>query len=103
MTPSQAARRPKGRKVGPFREHYDIASYRRAIRRACEKVGIPHWTPNQLRHSRLTEIRKEYGVEASRVVGGHRDINTTEIYAEMDLCLGSRSRTGSPPTWPARS
>src|SRR5262249_23258584 len=33
-----------------LRECYDVGSYRRAIRRACLKAGIPIWFPLQLRH-----------------------------------------------------
>ncbi|MBX7103010.1 MAG: hypothetical protein K1X57_02945 [Gemmataceae bacterium] len=84
MTPSQAARRPKGRAHAPIRDHYDVASYRRAIRRACEKAGIPVWCPNRLRHSRLSEIRKRFSLEASRVCAGHREVGVTQIYAEQD-------------------
>jgi integrase len=36
MTPSQAARRPKRHPGRPKRDRYDVASYRRAIRRACD-------------------------------------------------------------------
>jgi integrase len=84
MTPSQAARKPKGRIQAPFHKHYPTESYRQAIRRACVRAGIPVWKPHQLRHSRLTEIRSRYGLEASRVVGGHREVGTTQIYAEQD-------------------
>jgi integrase len=87
VTPSQACRRPKRRERAPLREHYDVASYRRAIRRACLKIGIPIWHPNQLRHSRLTEIRKRFGLEASRVCGGHREVGVTQHYAEQDKSL----------------
>jgi integrase len=84
MTPSQAARKPRGRSRAPLRDRYDVASYRRAVRRACLKAGIPVWHPNQLRHSRLTEIRKRFGLEASRVCGGHREVGVTQHYAEQD-------------------
>lgn len=90
MTPSQAKRRPKGRARAPLRDHYDVASYRRAIRRACEQAGVPVFYPNQLRHTRLTEIRKTYGLEASRVCGGHSEIGTTQIYAEQDRQLARK-------------
>ena len=43
------------------------------------------WAPNRLRHSRLTEVRKRYGIEAAQVVGGHSRAEVTEIYAERDL------------------
>jgi integrase len=84
ITPSQAARKPLGRAKAPYREHYQVASYRQAIRRACKRSGVPVWFPNQLRHNRLTEIRKQFGLEASRVCGGHREVGVTQIYAEQD-------------------
>ena len=42
------------------------------------------WTPNQLRHARATEIRKQYGIESASSVLGHSQLSTTEIYAEQD-------------------
>jgi integrase len=71
----------------PLRPHYPVGTYRQAIRRACLKAGIPVWKPNQLRHARRTEIRGKYGLEASRVVGGHREVGVTQIYAEQDRTL----------------
>jgi integrase len=76
-------RKRKPRKAA-LRDHYDVASYRRAIRRACLKHGLPHWFPNQLRHSRGTEIRKRYGLEASQAVLGHSELGVTQVYAEVD-------------------
>ena len=67
-----------------------MASYRQAIRRACQRAGVPVWLPNQLRHSRLTEIRARYGLEASRVCGGHREVGTTAIYAQEDRELAKQ-------------
>src|SRR4029453_18728950 len=92
-------------------------SYRRAIHRACELAfGMPAelrrgpkdetpeqtqqrqelasrwrdqfcWSPNQLRHSAATEIRKRFGLEASQVVLGHSELGTTQIYAQKNLDL----------------
>ena len=59
-------------------------AYAIAIARACEAAGVPHWTPNMLRHTCATELRKKYGLEKSRAVLGHSKMETTEIYAEMD-------------------
>jgi integrase len=71
--------------VRPPRDRYDVAAYRRAIRRACAKAGHPVWSPNQLRHLRGTEIRKGYGLEASQAVLGHAELSVTQVYAEADL------------------
>jgi site-specific recombinase XerD len=67
-----------------------VAGYRRAIRRACEKAGLPIWHPNQLRHLRGTEIRKGFGLEASQAVLGHADLSVTQVYAEADLEMARR-------------
>jgi integrase len=69
----------------PPRDRYDVQGYRRAIRRACKKAGLPVWHPNQLRHLRGTEIRKGYGLEASQAVLGHAELSATQIYSEVDL------------------
>lgn len=42
------------------------------------------WAPNQLRHTRATEIRKRYGLEAAQVILGHAAASVTQIYAERD-------------------
>lgn len=77
----------KKRRINPKRvagSRYTRRSYYRAIARACEKAGIEAWGPNRLRHSAATYLRKQYGIEAARVVLGHTSSVTTEIYAELD-------------------
>src|SRR5262249_29793276 len=85
LTPSQAGRKPRKRRKRPPRDHYNTASYRKAIQRACLKAGLPIWFPLQLRHSRGTEIRKRYGLEAAQAVLGHAEVGVTQVYAEADL------------------
>lgn len=85
-------------------EHYTTASYMRAVTRGCELADraakaqalaegrqvqpgeriIPHWHPHQLRHNYATNIRRQYGIEAARVMLGHATTTMTEIYAERD-------------------
>ena len=43
-----------------------------------------HWHPHQLRHNAATELRKEFGIEAARIILGHHSAAVTEIYAEKD-------------------
>ena len=57
---------------------------RDAIFKACVKAKIPAWGPNRLRHNAATFLRKEFGIEAARVILGHTSAAVTEIYAEMD-------------------
>jgi hypothetical protein len=51
---------------------------------------VPNWTPNQLRHNAGTKIRRKHGLEAARLILGHRSAATTEIYAEKDLAEAVR-------------
>jgi len=100
VQPSQRCRKRRRPKKLPG-ERYTVGSYEHAITRACkradkkthevhpeiprEEILIPHWHPNQLRHSRATEIRREAGLDAARVVLGHRSPQVTEVYAEIDV------------------
>jgi integrase len=43
------------------------------------------WSPNQLRHAKATELRKQYGLEAARLALGHSSADMTAVYAEKDL------------------
>ena len=62
---------------------YDRNTYAQAVRRAVEKANakrrkeaaeagdekpvlLPHWHPNQLRHTKATEVRRRFGLEAPR-------------------------------------
>jgi integrase len=84
------------------RERYTTTSYARAISYGCEQAfPVPaeiaddpqaiagwkrhhHWTPNQLRHSLATRVRREFDIDAAKTLLGHSQIGTTEIYAEKD-------------------
>ena len=43
-----------------------------------------------MRHSAATRIRKEHGLEASRVVLGHQSQAVTEVYAEIDMAKAQK-------------
>jgi integrase len=109
MTPSQAARRPKRNPKRRPGEPYTGPSYACAVAGgvvaastarackacqaldpvnrcpACKASALPHWHPNQLRHAKATELRREAGLDAARVVLGHRSPQITEVYAELDV------------------
>ena len=89
VQPSQISR-AKPNPKNPPRTGYDVNSYRRAITRAAKKAEATKWAPNQLRHSRATEIRAKYGLEGAQVVLGHDKADVTQIYAERDNKLAER-------------
>lgn len=66
-------------------EPYERSSYRNAIVRACQRAGIPQWSPNRLRHNFATDARREFGIEPTRGALGHNNLRTSELYAEKDL------------------
>ncbi len=79
---------------GPYRvDGYGLA-VRRAVKRANRKrkkgtPAIEHWSPGQMRHLRLTEIKNaehaagRKGTEAAQAVGGHSEPTTTMIYSDQ--------------------
>jgi integrase len=77
-----AAQRTRRRAPG---ERYTVASYRRAIERGCRKADIGVWPPHRLRHSAATDIKNEFGLEYACAVLGHKNMDTTLIYAELEL------------------
>jgi integrase len=115
MTPSQMARQRASQPKRKPGDCYTVASYGQAIRKACENVfGMPQefrnvsmklpparrdelkknarawreehcWSPNQLRHTAATEIRREFGIEAAQNTLGHSSPAVTLIYAERSL------------------
>jgi integrase len=81
------------RKAKPLRkpgERYNNRSYAHAIRKAAAKAGVPHWHPHQLRHTAGTNFRREFGLEASRVMLGHTSEDMTASYAERDLSIAEK-------------
>jgi len=73
-------------------DRYDTASYRRAIQYGIERAlrvgtAVATWHPHQLRHSKATEIRRQFGLEAAQVALGHASAEVTQVYAERNLHL----------------
>ena len=64
-----------------FEERYSVTTYRRAIARGCARAGTAPWSPNRIRHTAATRIRRAYGLDAAQVVLGHANAEVTEVYA----------------------
>jgi integrase len=102
VQPSQWNRR-KAKPTRKAKTAYTANSYARAITRGIEKANkvrteeaaemdikpilLPHWAPNRLRHSKATEIRRQFGLEAAQVSLGHAKADITQVYAERDARL----------------
>jgi len=86
------ALRAKRRRCRPPAARYVTPSYYMAVQYGIRKAAksgviIPAWFPNQLRHSRATEVRRDHGIEAAQVVLGHAKADVTQVYAERNLEL----------------
>lgn len=72
----------------------DAARWRRLTEVQCVELkdwqSEHRWSPNRLRHSRGTDIRREYGLEAAQVLLGHAKADVTQIYAERDIELAKK-------------
>ncbi len=66
---------------------YTSHSYSQAVKLASKAAGLETWTPNRLRHTAATQVRKQFGLEAAQVSLGHSQADTTQIYAEKDAEL----------------
>jgi integrase len=116
LWPSHLAHLARKRITKPERtpgDHYSTCSYRRAIQRGCD-LAFPHpslagiakakltpeqrkeldqwrkehrWHPHQLRHSRATEIRRRFGLDAAQAVLNHSELSVTQVYAEKNQNL----------------
>ncbi len=112
VQPSQVCRKKAKTRKQPG-ERYTPDSYAEAVERACiradeqahrdnpeipaDVVLVPHWHPNQLRHTLATEIRREAGIDAARAQLGHTSPVMTEVYAELlrPAFLKTHRRCGS--------
>ena len=57
-TPINQGNKPKSEgSKQTFGSHYTVGAYRTAIHRICDNIGIPRWSPNQLRTVRTITVR----------------------------------------------
>jgi len=93
MTPSALRRQEVARRRRPGKAPRDCHtpdSYGRAIHRACERAGVPEWHPHHLRHTFATRVRRDFGLEAARLMLGHSSMVVTQVYAEQDTQVASQ-------------
>jgi integrase len=83
-------------------DRYTPQSYLRAVKRASDQAfPVPddiaddptavkdwqakhRWSPNRLRHALATKVRRDFDIEAAKVLLGHSQINMSGHYAEQD-------------------
>jgi integrase len=81
--------------VGDGSKPYSKDAIYHAIRRACDRAGVAHWSPGQIRHTAATEIFvAEQSLEATASVLGHTSTRVTRSYVHArGNALALRSAT----------
>jgi len=81
VQPSQQSRKNAAptRAPGLWFNSHAISS---AVAKACEKAGVPKWSPYQLRHLKGAELRCQFPLEHVRAALGHTHASMTAHYAK---------------------
>lgn len=65
----------------------------RHLESACKKAGVQRFCPYSFRHKVGQEVRDKYGIEAASALLGHKQLNTTQLYAKKAEKLASEIST----------
>lgn len=82
LTAWKKAKTPKAERKIPA-ELQEAEDQRQRQAAAWRSANV--WSPNQLRHTAATEIRRRFGLDAAKTVLGHTNLDTTLVYAEADM------------------
>ena len=74
------AKRPRSKAGKPWNRH----RFAQLIQRTCEKHGIEHWTPYQLRHAAACQAVQHGSLAAAQRILGHKLATTTDHYLKGD-------------------
>jgi len=91
---------PLPKKLAPHAKESRVKWWRRLTDAERDAVNAwrkeYRWSPNQLRHSFATAVRREHGLEATQVLLGHTHADVTQIYAERnaELATGVAAKIG---------
>lgn len=70
--------RKKQKRTGKY---YTSGSMRNAVYTACDKAGVPKWSPYQLRHWAISEIEYATDEQSASIVAGHSSSRVTrDVY-----------------------
>ena len=74
------AKRPRSKAGQPWNRH----RFAQLIQRTCQKHGIEHWTPYQLRHAAACQAVQHGSLAAAQRILGHKLATTTDHYLKGD-------------------
>lgn len=76
-------------------DRWGVPKYAAAVRSAAIAAGVPPWTPNRLRHSFATEVRRKHGLlVVAALLGHHQAFAVTQGYSR-DAAVDELLRIGA--------
>ena len=83
LTPSQRQRDQDAQRE--YAQTWDTHAYRRHVTRACEKAGVPVFTPHEVRHGFVTWAANALSLGAAAAAANHRSVTTTQRYVHVKV------------------
>ena len=96
VQPSQQKRDKEHQgKYVKYRDRIDPTTIGRVVSAACKKALeakkiSQSWTPYDLRHTAITEVRTKYGAETAQHFAGHSNLDTQRFYDHSALAAASK-------------
>ena len=97
LQPSQVEREKQRApdKLNRFKPNLDAPIITKRVRAACKKALeakkiSQSWTPYDLRHTAITEVRTKYGAETAQHFAGHSNLDTQRFYDHSALAAASK-------------
>jgi integrase len=78
------------RRLRHCREAFKPEDIRKAVRQACTAAEITVWTPYQLRHAALTDVRLHHGIDAEIALAGWTSPRLANHYAKVSFAEGAK-------------
>lgn len=75
---------PKAPLFSSTRGAFSRSAVTQAVSRACERAGVPHWSPHRLRHTATNLVRKNAGDAVAKATGGWDDPRMLHRYGRED-------------------
>lgn len=93
FSPREASRKRPGTRGYPA-ARYTHNALNHALARACRRAGVPPFCPYQLRHAAGVRLATAFSPEVARIVLGHDDLRTTQIYIDLGRAAAALGGAG---------
>ena len=71
-------------------EQYSPGAYRKAVKTACKRAGVPLYTPYALRHLAAAVVKSLYDLDAVQALLGHHTRTMAEHYGGVAFAKAAK-------------